>query len=331
MYSIRHGAQIFRPGRLVFRVFFDFMIGSSLTLLALGMQETSLHAAWAVMFSFAITAPVFAAEPVYYVKSWQDVSDDQLSAPGKQILKADRERWLVAESQHFVGYAYSRRDLDALIRQSEFAYDEINKFLGLPSSPPKTQVFQVQNEKLWNNLLRGAGFRPDGLAFHYENEIFLKADAAQGARPDRVPHEIVHARLHRAYGADVPLWLDEGLANVLGWRVAVAYARGQAKALTRNHEAMDPARVMNLSDLSAIKAYPDDPVTAGVYYREVEEVIAAVADKLGDERMLEFIRAVCQDKSGIRETLKSGFGYSDENLERLEDLVRERTISERSL
>ena len=295
------------------------------------MQESTANRAAGWLVSLVLATSSLAADPVYRIKEWKDVSDQRLSSMGARIQKADQERWQYAESLHFIGFAYNLRDLETLLRQAEYAYGEVNRYLGIPGGTGKTRLFLVQNDKLWDSLMRGAGLRPDGLAFQYQDEIFLKADEVQAARPDRVAHEIVHARLRSAYGPEIPLWIDEGLANFLGWNIAEAYARLQAKDLSRNLVAVDPGLVVGLNELASRNVYPDDPAAAQAYYRQVEEVVRAVNEQIHDDRMNDFVAAACRSKTGLREMLKSEFGYSDENLDKLEMTVRERSATDRSL
>lgn len=295
------------------------------------MQESTAHRAAVWLVSLVLATSSLAADPVYRIKEWKDVSDQRLSSMGARIRQADQERWRYAESRHFIGFAYNLRDLETLLRQAEYAYDEVNSYLGIASGTGKTRLFLVQNDKLWDSLMRGAGLRPDGLAFQYQDEIYLKADEAQAARPDRVAHEIVHARLRSAYGSNIPLWIDEGLANFLGWNIAEAYARLQARDLSRHLAAADATLVVGLNELASRDVYPDDSAAAQAYYRQVEEVVRAVQEQIHDDRMKAFVDAACRSKTGLREMLKSEFGFSDENLDRLEQTVRDRSTKDRSL
>ena len=278
-----------------------------------------------------LATQLFAADPVFRVKTWKEVSDQRLSSLGTRIRQADQERWRYAESLHFIGFAYNLRDLEMLLRQAEYAYAEVNRYLGITSGTGKTRIGLVQNDKLWDSLMRGEGLRPDGLAFQYQDEIYLKADEVQAARPDRVAHEIVHVRLRSAYPGGIPLWIDEGMANFLGWNIAEAYGRLQAKDLSRHLVAVDPGLVVGLNELASRNVYPDDPAAAQAYYRQTEELVRAVHEQLRDDRMKEFVAAACRSNVSLREMLKLEFGYSDENLDRLEKTVRERSTMDRSL
>jgi hypothetical protein len=278
----------------------------------------------------AAASTMASAEPLYRLRLLEELSDHNLSVLGQEVLKADADRWHYAESQHFIGYACSNMDMDTLMRQAEFAYREIGQILKFEETMPKMHIFLLENTKIWNASMKKVGIRPDGLACQVERELYLKYDYDQNQRPDRVPHEVVHARMREVHGKAIPLWFDEGLASYYGWRVAVQYARRSGTALTRTLPSCSDSKVLRLDRLAAVREYPDEGESARTFYRQSEELVSAICEKIGDDRMPDLARALCAERQEMRSVLKSRFGFSDENLQVLERTVKERTTTERT-
>jgi hypothetical protein len=293
------------------------------------VARSSTFPRWSLGAALALFASLAIAEPVYRVRQLDELSDKRLSVLGQQVLKADAERWHYGESMHFIGYACSNLDLDQLMRQAEFAHGEIGAYLNLKPATEKLHIFLLENDRLWSASMKKLGMRPDGLACQIDRELYLKYDYDQNRRPDRVAHEVIHARLRAAYGKEIPLWLDEGLASYYGWRISRQYARRRGAALTRVVPAVPERKLMLMDPLTGLRTYPPDPESAQAFYRQSEELFIAVHEKIGDGDVPRLVNALCGASRGFTPVMQTVFGFSAENLAVLERTVRERSMQER--
>jgi hypothetical protein len=144
----------------------------------------------------------------------------------------------------------------------------------------------------------------------------------------RVPHELLHFRLHDTYGA-LPLWLDEGLALRYGWRVAKAWAASQGLKIARSLPAVPEEKQMSISAVTSATQYPTDIAETQAFYRQSEELAAAIVEKLGPVRASAFFKAVSNKRLPWRVSLVEQFGFNDADYEQLEATVRARTAEPR--
>lgn len=289
---------------------------------------------WSIRFALAALLGALvgasADEATYRLARWDELSDRRLSALGKLVYQADRERWVHAESDRVIASAFRLADLDDLVVEAEFASDAIRRALRLEAPPNKAFLFLVRDDTTWSRLVLERGFRPDGLALHYRNEIFLRDDPGQRARPDRIAHEMVHFHLRAAYGPDVPLWLDEGLAGHLGVAIARDFRARRERRLTGELPALPAEAWLPLAELTARRGLPDRPELANVYYREAQELVTAIAGRIGEERLPEFVQRVAGGRSW-RRVLEKTFGWAPADFEELESAVRQKVTSARNL
>jgi hypothetical protein len=264
------------------------------------------------------------AESVYQLRQWPEISDRRLSGVGRMIRHADRHEWLYGESAHFIGYATSLKELDALLAEAEFARAAAVRFLGLEPPTIQAHLFLISNDETWKKLIRDRGPEKEALAMHYRNEIYLRAGPSTNGRPDRVSHEIVHLLLRQACRDGLPLWLDEGLACFVGWHVAKEYGSTRNVVLSRHLPALSSSQVLPVEKLTSLREYPQDGDALPAYYRQVEELVVVLGQAIGNEQLGVFARAVCARSGAWRKVLMNQYGMGDVELDKLASAYRAR-------
>lgn len=254
----------------------------------------------------------------------------ELSSLGRRVYEADREKWVCARSPHAVGYGRGLADVDAMLQEAEFALADIGRRLVLPDTTGRVHLFLVRDEKTWQDLARRNGFRPDGLALHVRNEIFLKDDLSQKARADRISHELVHYRLREAFAGRIPLWIDEGLAGYFGVKVAAEFRARNERRLTGEVPGIPAEDLLSLDEVAGLEMLPASAARARAFYRQAEEFFAELGWQLGDDRIAPFVHRV-GDGENWRKVLDGGYGISGPRLEQMEQAVRQRAVTARSL
>lgn len=217
--------------------------------------------------------------------------DPALSALANRALRESPERLQPVRGERCVVYAADTR-IGAIMREeADYAVLEIARRLGVPAPTSAVRILLIPGADTWNALALMEGFRPDSVALNRGNEILLRDEPKKAVRPDRLAHEIVHLVLRSAYGPDVPLWLDEGLAGRLGFAVGRAYRAARGTRMTGTWPEVPSAGMESLDELTARTRLPDDPNSAMVFYRASEELVAWIEERLGPARMRAFVAA----------------------------------------
>lgn len=226
--------------------------------------------------------------------------------------------------------AADERHAAALLEEAEQALPEIARRLAVPLPARPVRILMVSDSAVWDELVRGEGFRPDSLAVNAGGEIFLKSDAAQGGRPDRLAHELVHFVLREHFGADVPLWLDEGLASRIGVAVSRAYRIQRGRRVNGAWPAVPVEALEPLSVLTSRRTLPDDPASARVFYRAAEELVAIIEDRIGSAHLPDYVAEVVRGadwRAALDARLKGSAHLSDD----IESVLRRQVAAPRKL
>jgi len=232
--------------------------------------------------------------PSYALIQRGDVPVSNYSALGREAIRRQPSGALIGRSDHFIAFAENLRDLSVLLEEAEFSHQYIGAKLGLSASTSTPALLMpVTDDKIWRRWTRTYGLRPDGLAMQIGRELYFKDDPAQKKRPDRIAHEVVHLRLSEAFGEDMPLWLEEGLAGYYGWLCAVAYSGRRDVVLVRNQPGLEEKLLYGLEDLLNMRRYPRGGEQARAFYRQSEELVGVLADRLGAPGMPRFVHAMC--------------------------------------
>ena len=233
-------------------------------------------------------------------------------------------RWAVAESPRFRVWA---ADVPAAVRtvaRAERWSATLSGTLGLPGLEDRATVVVLPDADAWARFLARAGLREDSVALHSGRGTILlyEADGWDG-HPDRLPHELVHHLLRQAFGRDVPLWLDEGLAGLLGWETVRREAEAQGIRLVRRLAAPEPDRLLPLNALLSVRTLDERPESAMVFYRQSEELVRRLDRRIGRDRLAQWVAALCgPDAISLETLLRRDHGYKDQDLMILDEAVR---------
>lgn len=271
--------------------------------------------------AFSATVLVAAALPLYTAKPWENLSDRDLTPLGRAVLKAGSPGWVHAETEHFLFHAASTSALEEVAVESEFAYVEVSRALGTNRVARKGHVFAVARREAWEKVLRGSERRDDSLAMQLQNDLFVLKETNSVGNVLRIPHEMVHFRLWQLYGNRVPVWLDEGLAGYLGWKTAVAAHARTGKQLVRAPPYLKREHLLGLAQLTGATAYPSGGAAGAAFYIEAELLVSAIARKIGDDKLAEFVKAVVADGVPYDQFLRERFSFADSDFAWLEEQI----------
>ena len=261
------------------------------------------------------------AQSLFTVKPWGELSDRDLTPLGRAVLNAGKPDWVHAESEHFIFHAGSPTAVEEIAGEAEFAYVKVAHTFDTNGVTRKGHVFVVERREIWEKVLQGSNRRNDSVAMQLQNDLFVLKETNSVGNVLRIPHEIVHFRLWQLYGNRTPVWLDEGLAATIGWKVAVAAHSKTGKQLVRAPPCLKREHLLSLEQLTGATVYPAGSEEGAAFYIEAELFVSAIARKIGDDKLAEFVKAVAGDGIPWNDFLRERFSFADSDFAWLQQLI----------
>lgn len=250
-----------------------------------------------------------------------DPDPDGMSRLGRGVLKAGGDEWEVAATEHFTGYAPSGELVQLLLRKAEHASREVESALNLPPLTHRAHGFLITDSNLWQTVRRRGGWRTDGRALQYGNEFVLFIPEAETEMEDSIPHEIVHLCLRQVYENRMPLALEEGLANYLGWEITLEWHLKNGKIITRVQPRLPRESLWTLNELVSAQAYDQNPSRNHAFYRQSEAWVRGIASMIGPGQLGEFVRLVFDGEMTWDQALREKWNLTDLQMDKLAALV----------
>jgi len=275
-----------------------------------------------------LTANHAVAEPtlLFEVIEGTNVDISNVSVIGNKVLQK-LDRWKIGRSEHFIVLASDLRELSSTVEEAEFAHRRIGQWLGLTNQPSeKMFVVMIDDGRLWRKLMRGHGLRHDSLAMQIGNELYLKNDPEQNKRPDRIAHEIIHARLAASLPTALPLCMEEGIAGYYGWLCAVEFGGLKDMTLYRKDPPLAEENIFPMPELMLITAYPSDDQKARAFYRQSEELIRVVESRISREEMPALVRQMSTNDVDLIERMRESCRLSEQQWNDVVAEVRQRCL-----
>jgi len=233
-------------------------------------------------------------ECISYIESRKfQVSDFDYLVQKSKLLIRERDELGIKDYGHFrlelEGYA-SSIDVQEALSVLEVAYDSIaNLFAFYPED--KIHVVMYQTEEF-----QGIGPHPDWVGAVYDGKLRFPANLMRIREVYRpiLFHELTHAFIHQMTRAKVPLWLNEGIAQIIdGSRTGLPRPNGP---------------VPSLEDLNDYFVKQNDRATAERLYwysQKMTEALLADAGKEGFEKLRDALMDM--KKFGVDGSLKRHF------------------------
>lgn len=261
----------------------------------------------------------------YRVVTWSNLSDRDFSPLVQLVQDAEGKRWRHAESSRVVAHARSLDELAATMDEAHHAWHEAGRELNLREPAVRARVVYVYEGATWETLGREAGIRPDGLALQAGRDILLKVDDTMSNRLDRVAHEMVHFRLREVYGDRLPLWLEEGLATLMGMSITRNYNNRLGRALAGAWPGVPVEGLLEPELLFNAAGYPPSPGAAQAFGRQAAELTAQVRDRIGLDRWPMAVQEIGQ-RGDWRSVLASGYGVDMSELHQMAVQAAQRSL-----
>lgn len=228
-----------------------------------------------------------------------ELSDPHVSRLGNTALQMTSVVWQHAETDHFI-FHFERGFLcQQFAIAAELFYDRIKTHLGVADDAyeRKAQVFVFLGADSWRVFSRQINLEQWTGAFNSGNELFVTGRANQTVdRSSQVPHEITHLIVKRFVG-DLPLWLNEGVAEFEGSRQRWLYLRQRVatKQFVMTYPSLPPAQFIPLVELTGRTDYPANDAEVRAFYAESELLVHYLYDECGGSAaFLKFLKLQSQ-------------------------------------
>jgi len=216
----------------------------------------------------ATAGPFDTRDDTLQEKEFDQLSSRQISDWGRLALQINPDDWRHGETKHFVIH-YQKRGQKVATRCESF-YEQIRGFFGNRADlkgDEKSHVFAFHEFGDWRQFT--AAVHLGGFAGLTRDDEFFYAAADYGGHFEhqgRVQaHEMTHLVFNRFFRGQLPLWLNEGVAEYFGQR--------ETSSTTEFRRLMGMAPEFDLDQLFAAGRYPDDPAGLRAFYAEAAIVV----------------------------------------------------------
>jgi hypothetical protein len=202
------------------------------------------------------------------VRSLDKLAPEELSDWGRLALELSPAKWQHAETEHF--WIHYRKRGETVARLCEKHYETIREFFG--NRPDrlggrKSRVFAFADAADWGAFAEKIG-QPWVVGITRGNEFFYLMTDEKGrvdTQGRTQAHELTHLVFHRFFDGDVPLWLNEGIAEYFGQR--------ETSTLTEFRQRMGSSPPYHLGKLMGAEKYPARPEDVQAFYTEAAIVV----------------------------------------------------------
>jgi hypothetical protein len=222
----------------------------------------------------------------------------------------DRYKWqsITTDPVTLLWYNGDSAFANALMMAAQQGLQKIEQDIGvMPQGHVNVYIYASAQD------MQGAMLFPQqwegGVTFEGYNIIAVgvapsQLDYGEGAVPHELTHWAVHQITFNDYGADMPTWLDEGLAT---------YIQNEQDSDWLN-TAIKENKLISIRSLSSpFSAVPEE---AYISYAESHSVVTFLLETYGKDKMLQLLNVFHQG-SGYDEALKQVYGFDQDGLDAL--------------
>jgi len=232
---------------------------------------------------------------VYHLKlaPLEELSERTVSRQGDMALSTKSITWQHSESDHFIFHTEAGFAVTQLVGVAEWSYAEIKKDMGITqdSFERKCQVYVFLNQPAWQHFVGEGRMESWTGGWCTGRELFFWSRPNFKFQGTTLPHEMTHLVLHRFVAGDIPLWLNEGLAEFEGFRLYRTYLKERNYTLQNVRDRLNRDQYIPLDTLTSAVDYPrtTDEVTA--FYTESERLISFLYYQHGGrEPLMKFLK-----------------------------------------
>ena len=192
---------------------------------------------------------------------------------GAKALVINAADWKHGETEHFI-YHYQRSYVaTAVAVEAEFHFRVVLKELakGDVAWTEKAHIYIFEKPADWESFQTAGQLEPWTGGIQSGSSLFIVRNPAYKFTDNSLGHEIVHLIVRRLYGARVPLWLNEGLAQTLSKNAHASYQRARGYLARPSSNGIAAEKLFPLRSLTTMHY----PPAAGVdtFYDQSERLV----------------------------------------------------------
>lgn len=235
-------------------------------------------------------APGLDAAGINGIK-WENLSDKDISPQAKLALSIEPEKWQHAETPHFIYHFMDDKKAELVYTHAEVYYRWIKELFGVDedSWKKKSHIFVFTDKPLWDDFTSRAKPNSKMEAFTTGWELFIYMNPYWLSPIKSLSHEITHIIIFRFLDGPIPLFLNEGIAEFIGYKAAALKADGDEYRI-RTISLIPEKDFIPVERLIEITSYPDSNIE--VFYRESELAVRFLITNYDGKKFYALLRTV---------------------------------------
>jgi hypothetical protein len=198
--------------------------------------------------------------------------------------------------------------------------------IGAPAAPAHL-VLRLQEPPSWYKRFK-ALFRSEAAAVQEGDEIRVQAGDDPLKLAFRIGHELSHWLACKRHPVRPPLWLDEGLAQLVAADAAATCARTCKQSLARPRPPRLDQNLFGLEELAALAEYPRSADRSAAFYWQAEALVGGIRKRLGPGDFATYLGLLSVSRApGWQVPLRERWYFSDWDFGWLAEQIRPKTAS----
>jgi hypothetical protein len=258
------------------------------------------------------TLPVGAI--VTYWWTIEDKSGDSISTPSQKVQFDDiRYSWqeITSDKINLFWYKGNQNYADQLMAACQQALDRLAQDTGVHLEQPVSIYIYATPQDLQSAMIFPQEWT-GGVSFYEYGIIAIgipanELDWGKGALAHELGHMVTHQITFSPYGANLPFWLDEGLAM---------YAEGKPDPYLESvlEKAITQHNLISVRSLSS--PFSAIPAEAYLSYGESQSIIWFLIQNYGGDKMLQLLNLL-KEGNTTDEALIQVYGFDQDGLDTL--------------
>lgn len=193
--------------------------------------------------------------------------------------------------------------------------------MGPPPEPARLIIRLLEPPPFYKRAK--ALFQTEAFATQTGNEIALHPGKDPLKLAFRLGHELAHWLAYQQHPVRPPLWLDEGLAQIVAAEAAERCARSAKQKLERPLPPKLEEHLFSLDELVGLRAYPPTAARSAAFYWQAEALVRALSGRLGAAEFAAYLAMLCVPAAPDWEApLRERWYFSDWDMDWLAQQIR---------